>query len=215
MAMDASAVLDVIVETGVVAGMRGNFSPDVALQVCSVLFDEGIRCFEFTMNSVEPIAAMQAVKAEFGDNACVCMGTVLDTEAAQRVIDAGADFMVSPVFQPPIVEIALQNNILIAPGVATPTEAITAWEMGVQLLKLFPMGALGIDYFKAMFGPLSHMRYMCNGAMTDTNAQQFIQAGAVAAGMGGWLTGDGTWTDSKLRSRARVLLNAIEAARAD
>ncbi len=156
---------------------------------------------------------MQAVKAEYGDEACVGMGTVLDVETAQRVIDAGADFVVSPAFQPEVVLTVLASGILVAPGVATPSEAVEAWGMGVKLLKLFPIGALGIDYFKAMFGPLNHMTFMCNGAVNDQNSHEFIAAGAVAIGMGGWLVGDGTWSDSKLRSRARILVNAVESAR--
>ena len=193
--------------------MRGAFPPDVALHVAEVLMGEGINSFEFLMNSDQPIEAMQAVKAEYGDEACVGMGTVLDVETAQRVIDAGADFVVSPAFQPDVVATVLASGILVAPGVITPSEAVEAWGMGVKLLKLFPIGALGIEYFKAMFGPLNHMTFMCNGAVNDQNSRELIAAGAVAIGMGGWLVGDGTWSDSKLRSRARILVNAVESAR--
>lgn len=198
---------------GIVAGFRGAFVPDVAVKSCSLLLEEGINCFELTMNSDEPIAAMQAVKAEFGDDACVGMGTVLDVETAKRVLDTGADFIVSPAFQPDVVEYIVGQGVLMAPGVTTPSEAVQAWNMGVKLLKLFPVGTLGIDYFKAMFGPLNHMKFMCNGGMNDENAREFIQAGAIAAGMAGWLTGDSTWSDSRLRSRARILLNAVASAR--
>ena len=211
--MDSKTALQYVKESGIVAGMRGAFPPDVALQVSSVLMGEGINCFEFLMNSEAPIEAMQAVKAEYGDEACVGMGTVLDVATAEKVMDAGADFVVSPAFQPDVVKAVLARDILVGPGVATPSEAVHAWEMGVKLLKIFPIGALGIDYFKAMFGPLGHMTFMCNGAMTDENARAFIQAGAIACGMGGWLVGDGTWSDSKLRSRARILVNAIDSAR--
>jgi len=211
--MDSQVALQHVKDSGIVAGMRGAFPPDVALQVSTVLMGEGIHCFEFMMNSDEPIEAMQAVKAEFGDEACVGMGTVLDVGTAEKVLDAGADFVVSPAFQQDVVKSVLARDVLVAPGVATPSEAVHGWEMGVKLLKLFPIGALGIDYFKAMFGPLGHMTFMCNGAMTDQNAREFIQAGAVACGMGGWLVGDGTWNDSKLRSRARILVNAVDSAR--
>lgn len=210
--MNSKTALKYIVDSGIVAGMRGAFPPDVALQVTEVMMGEGINCFEFMMNSDQPIEAMQAVKQEYGDDACVGMGTVLDVATAKQVLDAGADFVVSPAFQPDVVKTIIAQDILMGPGVATPSEAVEAWEMGVHLLKLFPIGALGIEYFKAMFGPLKHMTFMCNGAMTDQNAREFIQAGAVACGMGGWLVGDGTWSDSKLRSRARILVNAVESA---
>ena len=211
--MDSQTALSYIQDSGIVAGMRGAFPPETALHITEVMMGEGINVFEFMMNSEKPIEAMQAVKKEFGDEACVGMGTVLDVTTAKQVMDAGADFIVSPAFQTDVVKSVLAQDLLMGPGVATPSEAVAAWEMGVKLLKLFPIGALGIEYFKAMFGPLKHMTFMCNGAMTDQNAREFIQAGAIGCGMGGWLVGDGTWSDSKLRSRARILVNTVEAAR--
>ncbi len=211
--MKADDALSAIESSGIVAGMRGAFPPDVALRVSEVLLNEGIHVFEMMMNSEEPIAAMRAVKDEFGAAVCVGMGTVLDLDAAQAALDAGADFVVSPAFQPEIVTAVMDRGVLMGPGVATPSEAVAAWDMGVRLLKLFPIGALGIDYFSAMFGPLKHMTFMCNGAMDDRNAREFIQAGAVACGMGGWLVGDGTWSKSRLRSRARILVNAVSSAK--
>jgi len=213
MAMDARNVLQQIEEDGIVAVMRGAFPPAVAVRVCSVLAEEGIRSFELTMNSVQPIEAMQAVKQALGEQVAVGMGTVLDVESARKAIQAGADFVVSPAFQPDVVKFSMGQNVLMIPGVITPSEAVAAWEMGTPILKLFPIGALGSEYFQAMFGPLDHMKFMCNGAMNADTTRELIQSGAVAVGMGGWLTGDGTWTDSKLRSRAHVLKNAVAAGR--
>jgi len=211
--MDAQQALKTIKASGIVAGMRGAFPPDVALRVSDTLMSEGIKVFELMMNSLEPMPAMQALKAEYGEEACVGMGTVLDVDTAHAVLDAGADFVVSPAFQPDVVAAVQAREVLVGPGVATPSEAVAAWDMGVKLLKLFPIGALGIDYFRAIFGPLQHMSFMCNGAMDDYNAREFIGAGALACGMGGWLVGDGTWSKSRLRSRARILTNAVASAR--
>lgn len=213
--MDSQLVYDWIAADGIVAGMRGNFPPSVALNVVEILMDEGIRIFEFTMNSTQPIEAMQAVKKQFGDKVCAGMGTVLNVEDAKQVLGAGGNFVVSPSFQPEVVEAVMKPDIFIAPGVMTPTECVNAWSMGVKMLKIFPIGVLGIDYFKAVVGPLNHIKFMCNGGMTADNAGEFIRAGAVAAGMAGWLTGDGSWTESKLRSRARLLKNAIGVARGE
>ncbi len=213
--MNSDKALSVIQGRGIVAGMRGAFPPDVALQVSDTLMSEGICVFELLMNSQEPIAAMQALKAEYGDEACVGMGTALDVETAHAALDAGADFIVSPAFQPDVVAVAQARDVLVGPGVATPSEAVAAWSMGVKLLKLFPIGALGIDYFRALYGPLRHMTFMCNGAMDAANAREFIAAGAVACGMGAWLVGDGTWSKSRLRSRARILVNAVASARGE
>ena len=213
--MNAENALRAITATRIVAGMRGNFPPEIALRTSQVLMGEGIRCFELLINSQQPIAAMRALKAEYGDEACVGMGTALSEAQANEALDAGADFIVSPAFQPEVVQAALDRDVLVAPGVATATEAVMAWAMGVPLLKLFPIGALGVDYFAAIFGPLGHMRFMCNGAMNDQNARELIQAGAVAVGMGGWLVGDGSWGKSRLRSRARILVNALAGAPGD
>ncbi len=211
--MKIQQVLDVVQEDGLIAGMRGDFGPEKALEVARVLLGAGIRSFELTMNSVEPIAAMQAIKAEFGDSACVGMGTVLSVEVAHQVIDAGADFVVSPAFQPDVVQVVLDADLFMAPGVATPSEAVAAWGMGVPMLKLFPIGSLGLDYFKAMFGPLNHMKYMCNGGMTDENVGDFLNAGAKACGMAGWLTGDGSWSADKIRERADRLVSIVQGIR--
>ena len=211
--MNSQAALDQIKAGGIVAGMRGAFPPDIALPVSEILMAEGISVFEMLMNSEAPIAAMRALKAEYGDDACVGMGTVLDVNTAREAMDAGADFVVSPAFQPDVVREVMANDILMGPGVATASEAVAAWDMGVKLLKLFPIGALGIAYFSAIFGPLKHMTFMCNGAMDDQNAREFLQAGAVACGMGGWLVGDGSWSKSQLRSRARILVNAVQSTR--
>ncbi len=211
--MKSENALNAIKSSGIVAGMRGAFPPAVALEVSETLMGEGIKVFELMMNSQEPLAAMQALKAAYGEDACVGMGTVLDVETAHAALDAGADFIVSPAFQADVVAAAQARGVLVGPGVASPSEAVAAWDMGLQLLKLFPIGALGIDYFRALFGPLNHMSFMCNGAMDDANAREFIAAGAVACGMGGWLVGDGTWSKSRLRSRARILVNAVASAR--
>lgn len=207
--MTSQEALEAITRSGIVAGMRGAFPPEVALRVSEVLMNEGINVFEMLMNSEQPIAAMQALKNEYGAEACVGMGTALSVDDAEAAMDAGADFIVSPAFQPQVVKAVMARDVLMGPGVATPSEAVAAWDMGAQLIKLFPVGAMGIEYFDAMFGPLGHMRFMCNGAMNDQNAREFMRAGAVACGMGGWLVGDGTWSRSRLRSRARILVNAV------
>jgi 2-dehydro-3-deoxyphosphogluconate aldolase/(4S)-4-hydroxy-2-oxoglutarate aldolase len=212
--MNIQTALSFIEAGGIAAGTRGAFPPKDAVHVASILMEYGINVFEMTMNSEQPIEAMQAIKAEFGDDACVGMGTVLDVVTAQRVLDAGADFIVSPAFQPEVVEFVNAAGVLMAPGVITPSEAVQAWSMGVKLLKLFPIGVLGLDYFKALFGPLNHLNIMCNGGMDADNAHELIKAGAVAVGMAGWLTGNGKpLADETLRHRAELLTNAVKSAK--
>lgn len=211
--MNTDAVYDVLNERGLLAGMRGHFPPEVALPIAQTLVEAGINVFELTMNSTQPVETMQAIKAEFGDAVCAGMGTVLDRDTAKQVIDAGADFIVSPAFGPHVVQVALDADILIAPGVITPTECVNAWAMGVKLLKIFPVGPLGLSYFKSIRGPLDHMSFLANGGIDGENTRDYIAAGAMCCGLSGWLTGDGTWPLEKIRERARVLVAAVEAGR--
>jgi len=211
--MDSAIVLRHIEVGGIMVGMRGNFPPSVALATAEAMMQEGLNVFELTMNSAQPLEAMRAIKQRYGETAVVGMGTVLSLEDARRVLGEGADFVVSPAFQPQVVAHVQAQGVVVMPGVTTPSECVAAWELGVPMLKLFPIGALGLEYFKAIYGPLGHMKFMCNGAMTAENAQHFLQAGAQAVGMGPWLVGDGTWTESRLRSRAQLLKNAIALGR--
>jgi 2-dehydro-3-deoxyphosphogluconate aldolase/(4S)-4-hydroxy-2-oxoglutarate aldolase len=211
--MNPQTAYEMIAEDGLVAGMRGHFPPDVALEVCRVMLEEGIRGFEFTTNSTQAIEAMQAAKREFGDSAVVGMGTVLNTELARRVLDAGADMIIAPSFSRAVVQMTHDAGVLMVPGVITPTECVDAWEMGCKLLKIFPIGSLGLDYFKSIRGPLDHYKFMCNGGMKDTNVSDFLKAGAVACGMANWLTGDGRWPMDKIRERARTLKRVVAEAR--
>jgi 2-dehydro-3-deoxyphosphogluconate aldolase/(4S)-4-hydroxy-2-oxoglutarate aldolase len=213
--MNSQDVYEQIAAGRLMAGMRGEFPPDVALKVVEMLLEYDMRVFEFTMNSTTPIDTMQAVKRRFGDDVVVGMGTVLSVADARRVLDAGADFIVSPAFQPEVVETVLEAETFIAPGVMTPSEAVQAWSMGVKLLKLFPMGTLGVGHFKAMFGPLNHMNFMVNGGMTAENALAFLQAGAVACGMAGWLTGNGAMSEETMHQRARELREAVRVSRGE
>ena len=210
--MNSQNAYEFVEQGRIVAVMRGAFTPYVALETAETLRQEGINVFELTMNSTQPIEAMRAIKHQYGNTVSVGMGTVLSVDAAQQAIDAGADFVVSPAFQPEVVEVALAADVLVVPGVITPSEAVAAWNMGVKLLKLFPVGVLGVDYFKAMFGPLDHMKFTCNGGMSAHNVADFLRAGAVGCGMAGWLTGDGTASQDTIRQRARQLQEAVAMA---
>ncbi len=212
--MDAQTAFDRIARSGIMAGMRGGFPPELALKISDTLIEAGqIDVFEFTMNSDKPLEAMQAVKRALGDSACVGMGTVLDADTARRVVEAGADFVIAPSFNRGVVEVAQQAGLLAVPGVITATEIVDAWATGVKLLKIFPIGALGLEYFKAVRAPLNHVNFICNGGMTGENAGGFLKAGAVACGMAGWLTGDGSMPLDTIAQRGRQLREIVTSAR--
>lgn len=211
--MDISTAYERIKQCGIMAGLRGAFPPDVALPVCEKLFTGGITVFEFLYNSERAVEAMVAVKEAYGDMACVGMGTVLSVDVAERVIGEGADFVVSPCFQPDVVEYVNKAGVLMGPGCLTPSEIAAAWAMDVRLIKLFPVGALGAEYLKQLRGPFNHINFMCNGGTHDGNVGEFIREGAVACGLGPWLTGDGTMPLETISQRARSLRHIVDAAR--
>jgi 2-dehydro-3-deoxyphosphogluconate aldolase/(4S)-4-hydroxy-2-oxoglutarate aldolase len=211
--MDAQTGYAYVERCGLMAGMRGRFPPEIAVSIARVLVEEGINVFEFTLNSEQAIEAMQATKREFGAEVCAGMGTVLDVETARRVLDAEPDFIVSPAFSPAVVEVVQAAEVLIAPGVITPTECVDAWAMGVKLLKIFPIGPLGLDYFKAVRAPLDHMKFLCSGGMTPETVRQYLQAGALACNTATWLTGDGTLPLETVRQRARTMRGIVDEAR--
>jgi 2-dehydro-3-deoxyphosphogluconate aldolase/(4S)-4-hydroxy-2-oxoglutarate aldolase len=211
--MEISSAYNKIEHCGIMAALRGAFPPEVALPVCEMLFTGGITVFEFTYNSERPVEAMVAVKQAFGDQVCVGMGTVLNVATAERVIGEGADFVVSPAFQPAVVEVVNKAGVLMGPGCLTPSEIVAAWEMDVRLIKLFPIGTFGVEHFKQIRGPLNHIDFMCNGGTSDSNVGDFIRAGAVACGLGAWLTGDGSMSLELISQRAHRLREIVDAAR--
>lgn len=211
--MNAQLAFDEISRGGLMSAMRGNFPPATALEVTRALLKNGINVFEFTMNSAQPLEAMQAAKREYGTDAVVGMGTVLDAETAQRALDAGADFVVAPSFNRQVVEVAQAADVLAIPGIITPTEAVDAWATGAKLLKIFPIGVLGVDYFRAVRAPLDHIAFCCNGGMDESNVGAFIKAGATACGIAGWLTGDGSMPLETIAHRARILREIVDSTR--
>jgi 2-dehydro-3-deoxyphosphogluconate aldolase/(4S)-4-hydroxy-2-oxoglutarate aldolase len=211
--MDAQTGFDYVERCGLMAGMRGKFPPETALRICEALVEEGINVFEFTLNSSQAIEGMQLTKRELGSSVCAGMGTVLDVDAARRVLDAEPDFIVAPAFNPEVVKTVQAANVFIAPGVITPTECVDAWAMGVKLLKIFPIGPLGLDYFKAVRAPLDHMKFLCSGGMNTETVALYLKAGATACNTATWLTGDGSLPLETVRERGRTMRGIVDEAR--
>ena len=148
----------------------------------------GIPIVEITMTvpgAVEVIREL--VKSGSGD-VLVGAGTVLNAEAARRCLDAGAQFLVSPGLNLPMVEVAKKERIVVMAGALTPTEVMAAWEAGADFVKIFPCGQVGgAKYIKALKGPLPHVPLVPTGGVNLNTAGELIEAGAVALGVGGEL----------------------------
>ncbi len=193
----------VILDQKVIPVVRG-LTVARALPLVEALSEGGINSLEVTMESSGAVAAI----LELADSgAVVGAGTVMTIEGARSAIDAGATFLVSPHFDPYLVEWALEAGVAHLPGVLTPTEAASAMSMGVTTVKLFPAGPGGPDLIRALHGPFPELRIVPTGGISASNAAEFIAAGAIAVGVGSWLTG--AEASAEITSRASQLRAAV------
>ncbi|MFE4240069.1 bifunctional 4-hydroxy-2-oxoglutarate aldolase/2-dehydro-3-deoxy-phosphogluconate aldolase [Peribacillus butanolivorans] len=169
-----------------VAVIRGA-RPDQIVPIARALNEGGIRTLEITVETPKVCELIDKVKEEFGDDIIVGAGTVLDPETARSVIMAGAEFIFSPTVNIETIKMAKRYGIISIPGALTPTEILTAYEHGADVIKVFPADALGVGYFKNLKGPMPHIPLMPTGGVNLDNLASFLKAGAVAAGIGGSL----------------------------
>jgi 2-dehydro-3-deoxyphosphogluconate aldolase/(4S)-4-hydroxy-2-oxoglutarate aldolase len=172
-----------IEEAGVVAVIRMQESERLRA-VIDALGEGGVRALEVTMTVPGAVELIRGLSSSLPDGFLLGAGTVLDPQVAARVIDAGASFVVSPILRPAIIETCHRNGIAALPGCFTPTEIMTAWESGADIVKVFPATALGPAFFKDVRAPLPQLKLMPTGGVTLDNAGDWIRAGAVAVGVG-------------------------------
>ncbi len=144
----------------------------------------GVRCIEITMTVPNAIELIRQVSNTVSPDILIGAGTVTDAETARAVIDAGAQFVVSPILNPDVIAACKQADVYCAPGCFTPTEIFTAWKLGADVIKVFPATSLGPKYFKDIKGPFPQIPLMPTGGVSIDNAHEWIAAGAVAVGIG-------------------------------
>jgi len=144
----------------------------------------GVRCIEITMTVPNAVELIRQVSASVSDHILIGAGTVTDAETALAVIDAGAQFVVSPILSAEVIAVCKQADIYCAPGCFTPTEIFTAWKLGADVIKVFPATSLGPKFFKDIKGPFPQIPLMPTGGVSIDNARDWITAGAVAVGIG-------------------------------
>jgi 2-dehydro-3-deoxyphosphogluconate aldolase / (4S)-4-hydroxy-2-oxoglutarate aldolase len=176
-------IVTAIEDAGVVAVIRMK-DPQRLRAVIDALIEGGLRAIEVTMTVPGAIEHIQALAPVLPRHFLLGAGTVLDEDIAARVIDAGAQFVVSPVLRPRLIDVCHRHDVAALPGCFTPTEILTAWEAGADIVKVFPATALGPTFFKDLKGPLPEVKLMPTGGVTLTNAGDWIRAGAVAVGVG-------------------------------
>ena len=198
---DRPALPSAFLERRVVAVARGR-RPEQAERIAAALYAGGIRILEITMDSP---GALESIAVLRNGSMLIGAGTVMSREDGMAAVDAGASFVVSPHLDAAVVDAVAASGVPVIPGGLTPSEIVTAWGAGASAVKVFPSVAGGPEYLRALRGPLGHIPLIPTGGVTLDNARAFLDAGAVAIGLGGWLTGP---DPDLVRDRAERLVAA-------
>jgi 2-dehydro-3-deoxyphosphogluconate aldolase / (4S)-4-hydroxy-2-oxoglutarate aldolase len=177
-------ILKTITDVGVVPVIRANSSEE-ALRVVEAIKNGGVSTLEITMTVPGAVQVIEELARRLGDEAIVGAGTVLDAETARICILAGARFVVSPALNLNTILLCHRYNIPVFPGALTPTEVITAWEAGADIVKVFPCNAAGgASYIKSLKAPFPQVELIPTGGVSLQTAAGFIKAGSAALGVG-------------------------------
>jgi 2-dehydro-3-deoxyphosphogluconate aldolase/(4S)-4-hydroxy-2-oxoglutarate aldolase len=179
-------ILKRLIEGKVVAVVRLD-SGDQLIKVAQALKAGGISAIEFTVPTPNSLEMIKQAAGYFGDEVIMGAGTVLDPETARAAILAGAQFIVTPTLRLQTIELCHRYGKPVIPGALTPTEILTAWEAGADMVKVFPADSMGPDYLKAVLAPLPQVRLAPTGGVSADNAAAYLKAGATALGVGGKL----------------------------
>ncbi len=184
--------------------------------VVDALAAGGVRALEVTMTVPGAIELIREIAPSLPPDVVLGAGTVLDARTAEAAIEAGARYVVSPVFREEVLRVCHRFDVAAMPGCFTPTEILDAWEAGADIVKVFPATALGPGYFRDLRGPLPGLRLMPTGGVSLANAGEWIRAGAVAIGVGTALVDSATVAARRfdeITEKARQYVAAVAAAR--
>jgi 2-dehydro-3-deoxyphosphogluconate aldolase/(4S)-4-hydroxy-2-oxoglutarate aldolase len=211
----AGAVARAIEALGVVAVIRLKDASQVRA-VVDALAAGGVRALEVTMTVPRAVEIIRELAPALPEGFLFGAGTVIDADTAHAVIDAGATFVVGPVFRPDVVAACRARNVAAIPGCFSPTEILTAHEAGAEIVKVFPATMLGPQFIKDVRAPLPQLKLMPTGGVTLDNAGEWIRAGAVAVGVGSALVDAAAVAAGRfhvISDNARRLVAAVAAAR--
>jgi 2-dehydro-3-deoxyphosphogluconate aldolase/(4S)-4-hydroxy-2-oxoglutarate aldolase len=175
--------LDLIRETGVIAIMRAQ-SPDQLIAAAEAILHGGVKVIEVTMTTPGALEIIAQAARRFGDDVLFGAGSILDAETARAAVLAGAGFLVSPTLKSDVIVLAHRYSVPVLPGCYTPTEMLTAWEAGADMIKLFPASVGGPELVQAILAPLPHLEIVPVGGVDLNTAADFIRKGAAALGVG-------------------------------
>lgn len=181
--MSRDTTLKRLLDGGIVAVVRAESSESL-VKVVQALAAGGVTAAEVTFTVPDALDVIRRVRHEIGDQIVLGAGTVLDPETARAAILAGAEYIVSPVVNLDVIRLCRRYDKAVMPGAFTPTEVLTAWEAGADIVKVFPAEIGGPAYLKALRGPLPQIRLMPTGGVDLSTAANFLKAGACCLGVG-------------------------------
>jgi 2-dehydro-3-deoxyphosphogluconate aldolase/(4S)-4-hydroxy-2-oxoglutarate aldolase len=215
--MDKTKVLERIRSIGVIPVVRAS-SGDEALQAVEAIKAGGLPILEITMTVPGAIGIIKTIAHRYGDQVLVGAGTVLNVETAKNCLQAGAQFVVTPALNLETIAYCRDAGCAVMPGALTPTEIVTAWSAGADMVKVFPCGAVGgASYIKSLRAPLPQIELVPTGGVSLSTAASFIEAGAAAIGVGADLVdikAIRAGQSEKITETTRSYLEAVNGARA-
>lgn len=212
--MKREKILEEILKRKSVAVIRLK-EADKLKKVIEALALGGVSVAEITMTVPNAIGLIRQVTQELSVDIIVGVGSVLNADVAKQAIEAGAKYVVSPIFKKEIIDAAHEYDVPAMPGCFTPTEILTAYEYGADVVKVFPADVLGMAFFKGILAPMPHLKLMPTGGVSLTNAGDWIKAGAVAVGIGSALLDKEAIDNenySKLTANAKQITESINNA---
>ncbi len=214
--MNKSDVIQRIRDVGLIPVVRAE-SAQHAMRAVEAIKAGGVSVLEVTMTVRGAIGVIEQLAKAFGAEALIGAGTVLDPETADKCIQAGAQFIVSPSLNEKTITFCRDNAVAVFPGALTPTEVVHAWNAGADAVKVFPAGAVGgANYIKALKAPLPQIELVPTGGVSLKTAADFIKAGAMALGVGADMVDTKALregNDGLITERARQFLEIVREAR--
>ena len=215
--MTKQDTIQTILDTKIVPIIRTD-TAEQSLRAAEAVHRAGIDILEVTMTVPRAMKVIEKIADKFGDELILGAGTVLDAETARACMLAGAEFFVTPALNRGTIEMCNRYSKCVMSGALTPTEAVQAWEVGADMVKIFPVGALGgPSYIKALKAPLPHILMVPTGGVTLGNASAFLKAGASAVAVGSELVNRAALDSGdfgKIENAARAFLDVVADYRA-
>ena len=214
--MEKRDVFNRMITEGLIPVIRVSSAKE-AIDVADAIKEGGVTLIEITMSVQGAIDAIKELTQKYKDEIIMGAGTILDAETGRAALLAGAQFIVSPTLNLDLVQLAHRYSAVVIPGAMTPTEILTAWNAGADMVKVFPAAQLGgPEYLKALRGPLPQILLVPTGGVNLQNAGAFVKAGATALGVGGELVDKKAVKEKKfniITENTRAFLKAIKEAR--